>query len=107
MSPYLQPEVLRSNLTDALDADAIDPNDALLLTGATGFVGMALLARILERTNRRVVVLVRAASQSEADARLEALMTSVADSPSDYRDRVTAPALAGTSRASQSATRPG
>lgn len=90
MSPYLQAEVLSSNLTDAPDADAIAPNDALLLTGATGFVGMALLARILQRTDRRVVVLVRAASQSEADARVAALMSSVADSPGDYRDRVTA-----------------
>src|SRR5690349_14109404 len=89
MSPYL-PEVLSSNLTDALDADASAPHDALLLTGATGFVGMALLARILERTDRRVVVLVRAASQSEAVARVEALMSSVADSPNDYRYRVIA-----------------
>jgi len=29
-------------------------NDPLLLTGATGFVGMSLLARYLERTDRRI-----------------------------------------------------
>ena len=34
----------------------------VLLTGATGFVGMELLARYLERSDRRVVTLVRAAS---------------------------------------------
>ena len=33
----------------------------LLLTGATGFVGMEVLARYLERTDRDVVALVRAA----------------------------------------------
>jgi thioester reductase-like protein len=82
MSPYLR--------TPSLDPDVIAPHDALLLTGATGFVGTALLARILERTDRHVVVLVRAASQSEAEARLEALMASVADSPDRYTGRVTA-----------------
>jgi thioester reductase-like protein len=51
---------------------------------------MAVLARILERTGRRVVVLVRAASQSEADGRLDALMSSVVDSPHRYSGRVTA-----------------
>ena len=64
--------------------------DALLLTGATGFVGMAVLARILERTDRRVVVMVRARSQPEADARLAALMRSLCAEPGRYMRRVTA-----------------
>ena len=64
--------------------------DAVLLTGATGFVGMAVLSRILERTNRRVAVLVRAASQSDARARLDAVMRSMFDAPGRYRGRVTA-----------------
>lgn len=51
---------------------------------------MAVLARILERTDRHVVVVVRAASQSTADARLDALISSVVGSPARYRDRVTA-----------------
>jgi thioester reductase-like protein len=67
-----------------------NPGNALLLTGATGFVGMAVLARILERTDRHVVVLVRATSQSEADGRLEALMSSLAAHPGRYTGRVTA-----------------
>ena len=33
--------------------------DAVLLTGATGFVGMAVLARLLEETDRDAVLLVR------------------------------------------------
>jgi len=107
MSSHLHPEPVGSSLPLNLDTDVIArtngrsataatadavaaSNDALLLTGATGFVGMAVLARILERTDRRVVVLMRAASQSEADDRLDALMSSVVDSPSRYSDRVTA-----------------
>lgn len=43
---------------------------ALLLTGATGFVGMELLARYLQRTERKVYVLIRAEGQARARARL-------------------------------------
>jgi hypothetical protein len=50
---------------------------------------MAVLARILERTDRRVLVLVRAGSQGEAQARLDALMSSVVDCPDRYSGRVT------------------
>ncbi len=51
---------------------------------------MAVLARILERTDRHVVVLVRAPSQSEADARLDELMHSVVDRPEVDKGRVAA-----------------
>jgi long-chain acyl-CoA synthetase len=75
-------------------------SDAILLTGATGFVGMAVLARLLERTGRRVVVLVRAGSQAEADARVDGVMASLFDQPDRFAGRVeavrgdlTAPAL--------------
>lgn len=64
--------------------------DAILLTGATGFVGMAVLARLLERADRDVVVLVRADSQSQADARLNAVLGSVFGAPERYRGRVRA-----------------
>lgn len=43
----------------------------VLLTGATGFVGMELLARYLERTDKRVVVLVRGSDDDDAQARIE------------------------------------
>lgn len=46
------------------------PGGELLLTGATGFVGMELLARYLERTDRNIVTLVRAADDGEAQARI-------------------------------------
>jgi thioester reductase-like protein len=45
--------------------------NAVLLTGATGFVGMELLARYLERTDRRIYALVRGASAREVNERLE------------------------------------
>jgi thioester reductase-like protein len=64
--------------------------EAILLTGATGFVGMAVLARLLERTDHDVLVLVRAASRSQADARLNAVLGSVFDAPERHRRRVRA-----------------
>lgn len=46
----------------------------LLLTGATGFVGQSLLSRWLARTDRPITVLVRAADDEAAQARVEALL---------------------------------
>ena len=39
-----------------------------MLTGATGFVGMELLARFLESSDRHIVALVRAADDEQATA---------------------------------------
>ncbi len=46
----------------------------VLLTGATGFVGMELLVRLLEHTDRDVVALVRAADDDAAAGRIDALL---------------------------------
>jgi thioester reductase-like protein len=46
----------------------------LLLTGASGFVGQSVLARWLARTDRPVTVLVRAADDDAAHARVVALL---------------------------------
>jgi long-chain acyl-CoA synthetase len=59
--------------------------DAVLITGATGFVGREILTRYLERTDRRVYALVRADDAQAADRRLrdgirEATGTDVAES---------------------------
>jgi thioester reductase-like protein len=51
-----------------------DSRGDVLLTGGTGFVGMEVLARYLERGDRRVVCLVRAADDSAARARVESTM---------------------------------
>ena len=48
------------------------PDGAVLLTGATGFVGMEVLSRYLERSDRHVVALVRAENDAHAAARLRA-----------------------------------
>jgi thioester reductase-like protein len=50
------------------------PSGAVLLTGTTGFIGMELLARYLERSDRQIVTLVRAGSPEGAQARIEAVL---------------------------------
>jgi thioester reductase-like protein len=51
--------------------------DAVLITGVTGFVGTAIMLRILERSDRPVVALVRAADREEATARVRAALADV------------------------------
>ena len=46
----------------------------VLLTGATGFVGMEVLVRYLERGSRPVTCLVRAESDEAARARLDRIL---------------------------------
>lgn len=46
----------------------------VLITGATGFVGMEVLARYLERGERPVVAFVRAADDAAAKARIESVL---------------------------------
>jgi thioester reductase-like protein len=50
---------------------------AVLLTGTTGFVGMELLARYLERSRRPIVALVRADGDDAAAARVQAVLTNL------------------------------
>jgi long-chain acyl-CoA synthetase len=47
---------------------------SILLTGATGFLGGELLVRLLERTDRDIITLVRADDDEAATARLEATL---------------------------------
>jgi thioester reductase-like protein len=74
---------------DTLNVTA-ERGDGLLLTGATGFVGMALLARYLERTDRRVYALVRAANQREASARVKRALVCLFGPDHSYGERVVA-----------------
>jgi thioester reductase-like protein len=62
----------------------------ILLTGATGFLGMELLARYLERTDRQVYALVRARDDAEAEMRLRQTVGRVLPDPTSYADRVVA-----------------
>jgi nucleoside-diphosphate-sugar epimerase len=65
----------------------------ILLTGATGFLGMEVLVRLLERTDREVLCLVRAPDQAAAEARLAGVLATLYRDPARYSDRVQA--LAG------------
>lgn len=64
----------------------------ILLTGATGFVGMEVLARYLERGERDVVALVRAPDDAAAQERIDTLLGNLfgPDMPPSYRHRVRA-----------------
>jgi long-chain acyl-CoA synthetase len=62
----------------------------VLITGVTGFVGMAVLARWLERSERRVYALVRATDQDQASARLRSVLDQVTDDSERYEGRAMA-----------------
>ena len=63
----------------------------VLLTGATGFVGMELLARYLERSQRRVITLVRADGDDAARARVDGVLENLfGDRAHEHRGRVEA-----------------
>ncbi len=64
--------------------------DGVLLTGATGFVGMEVLARYLERSDRRVYALVRGADDVEARARIERTLACLYGPNHPYGERVVA-----------------
>ncbi len=49
----------------------------VLLTGTTGFIGMELLARYLERSDRGVVALVRAGGPEGAQGRMDAVLQNI------------------------------
>ena len=63
---------------------------AVLLTGATGFVGMEVLARYLERSDRELIALIRAGDDSEAGARLCETLATLYGDEDGYAARVTA-----------------
>jgi thioester reductase-like protein len=61
---------------------------ALLLTGATGFVGMEILARYLERTDTSIFVAIRAGDAAQAEARVGNTLEGLFGDRNAYRDRV-------------------
>jgi thioester reductase-like protein len=63
----------------------------VLLTGATGFVGMELLARYLERSERNVIAIVRAPTDGAARERVERVLANLLGARADrYGPRVDA-----------------
>jgi thioester reductase-like protein len=64
------------------------PEGAVLLTGATGFLGAQLLARYLERTDQRIYALVRSTSDRDAGSRVERTLRGLFGRGHAYRRRV-------------------
>jgi thioester reductase-like protein len=63
---------------------------AVFMTGATGFLGMEVLARLLEAGDRKVVALVRAADDAAAEDRLYGVLNTLWRDPSPYEANVRA-----------------
>lgn len=63
---------------------------AVLLTGATGFLGMDTLERLIERDSEQIVVLIRAEDDDGARERLEGVLARLYDEPPPAAARVTA-----------------
>jgi nucleoside-diphosphate-sugar epimerase len=63
---------------------------AILITGATGFLGMEMLAQLLERTDEEIVLMVRAPDARAAQARLHETLGRLFDRPGDIGRRVSA-----------------
>jgi thioester reductase-like protein len=61
---------------------------SILLTGATGFLGMDTLAQLLEHGEDQIVLVVRARDRGEAEERLAALLARLYDEPLQGADRV-------------------
>ena len=62
----------------------------ILITGTTGFVGMEVMARFLQRSRRHVFALIRARNDADADQRLRAVLATAFGDADAYSGRVTA-----------------
>jgi long-chain acyl-CoA synthetase len=59
---------------------------SVLLTGATGFLGMEVLARVIEQTDKDVIALVRADDDAAAQARVDEMLTTLVEPAARPRD---------------------
>src|SRR4051812_34817155 len=64
--------------------------ECVLLSGATGFVGMEILGLYLERTDRHICCLVRAESHEDADGRIRAAVRLLFGDEDAYAGRISA-----------------
>jgi thioester reductase-like protein len=80
-------QTLRGRLLAAADQAT---EGAVLLTGVTGFVGMELLARLLERTRRPVICLVRGAHEADSQQRLLRTLATLLGNSERHEDRLVA-----------------
>lgn len=94
----LAPMIVEAMSRHAELDDAIDPGNAfppstgelhaILLTGATGFIGAFLLDELTRQTSAKIYCLVRAKDRVEALARLHRNLHSYLLSSNDYADRL-------------------
>ncbi|MGO9903111.1 MAG: SDR family oxidoreductase [Solirubrobacteraceae bacterium] len=70
--------------------DAQSEQQAILITGTTGFVGMEVLARFLQGSQRHIFALIRARNDAEAHERLRAVLATTFGDPDVHPGRVTA-----------------
>ena len=64
--------------------------DCVLLSGATGFVGMEILSHYLERTDRQICTLVRAKDERDAERRIRSALSLLFGDEDAYPGRITA-----------------
>jgi long-chain acyl-CoA synthetase len=70
-------------------APTVSPSHgAVFLTGATGFVGMEILARYLERTDRHIYAAVRGRDRAEVEERLRNAVECMFGRPDAFADRL-------------------
>lgn len=72
------------------ESPARQSTGAVFITGATGFLGMELLARYLERTDRHIYALVRPSGDEEPASRLRTAIEEVCGDPEAFASRWTA-----------------
>jgi thioester reductase-like protein len=71
-------------------SERFEARPGVVLTGATGFLGGEVLARLLERDGRPIYVLVRAESQEAARSRLRDTLRGLMGASEPWAERVTA-----------------
>jgi thioester reductase-like protein len=75
-------------MTHSIDRDRNHEDAGVLLTGATGFVGMEILTRFLERSDRPVYAMLRAGDEAAAAERLRHTLQSLFGSEDAFEGRV-------------------
>jgi thioester reductase-like protein len=80
----------RSMAEDLRSEAPMGSGGAILLTGATGFLGMEILSRLLERGERHLYALVRARDDAAGTERMRSVIEDLCGDGDAYRDRWTA-----------------
>ena len=77
-------------MSDAAESNPRSEYQPILITGTTGFVGMEVMARFLQRSRRHLFALIRAPNDADAHQRLRAVLAIAFGDADAYSGRVTA-----------------